>query len=337
MRNISNKVDNIDTLSAAEFNVTFSEEQENAVTKSGITLDAAGGPDTNSFMFAEALTRTAQGGATYQDGGIADAYVLTAIGGFEQPDAYTDGMAVTFKVGNLSTGSVTVNVASIGVKAIVDNTGAPLTGGELSANAYVTITFDLGNDRFELNTGVAAAGGAVETGTVVDFAGSSAPSGYELCFGQELNRTTFAALFAVIGTAYGVGNGSTTFNLPDARGRTSAGKDDMGGVSANRLTNQSGGLNGDTLGASGGGETHTLTIAQLAAHFHRVASQGAPSVGALSLNIAGSFRGSALTNDELYVSNTAVGSLSTYIENTGGGAAHNNVQPTLIFNKIIKT
>jgi microcystin-dependent protein len=59
------------------------------------------------------------------------------------------------------------------------------------------------------------------------------------------------------------GDGSTTCNIPDCRGRVIAGKDDMGGTSANRLTNQSGGLNGDTLGAMGGSETHTLTEAQL--------------------------------------------------------------------------
>ena len=54
------------------------------------------------------------------------------------------------------------------------------------------------------------------------------------------------------------------------RGRVVAGQDDMGGASANRLTDQSGGLNGDTLGDTGGSETHTLTTAQLASHTHSV-------------------------------------------------------------------
>src|SRR5690606_30912733 len=87
-------------------------------------------------------------------------------------------------------------------------------------------------------------------------------------YGQAVSRTTYSALFAKLGTTYGVGDGSTTFNLPDLRGRVAAGRDDMGGTSANRLTNQSGGLDGDTLGASGGSETHTLTEAELASHTH---------------------------------------------------------------------
>ena len=67
------------------------------------------------------------------------------------------------------------------------------------------------------------------TGEVVPFAGSTAPAGALFCYGQTVSRTTYAGLFAVIGTTYGVGDGSTTFNLPDLRGRVAAGKSDMGG------------------------------------------------------------------------------------------------------------
>lgn len=73
------------------------------------------------------------------------------------------------------------------------------------------------------------------TGTVLPFAGSAAPSDWLLCYGQAVSRTTYANLFAVIGTTFGVGDGSTTFNLPDLRGRSVAGKDNMGGTAANRL------------------------------------------------------------------------------------------------------
>lgn len=74
------------------------------------------------------------------------------------------------------------------------------------------------------------------TGTVLPFAGSTAPTGWLLCYGQAISRTTYANLFAVIGTTYGVGDGSTTFNLPDLRGRIAAGKDNMGGSAAGVLT-----------------------------------------------------------------------------------------------------
>jgi microcystin-dependent protein len=160
---------------------------------------------------------------------------------------------------------------------------------------------------------------SIPLGTVVDFAGTSAPSKWLFGFGQNVSRSTYAELFAILGTTYGAGDGSTTFGLPDLRGRVIAGKDDMGGTSANRLTNQSGGLNGDTLGATGGAETHTLTTAQLAAHTHtyNISLPG----GGLSKPIHGS-------SDN----GTPVGYTSG---SAGSGAAHNNVQPTIILNKII--
>jgi microcystin-dependent protein len=157
-------------------------------------------------------------------------------------------------------------------------------------------------------------------GAIIDYAGSSAPTGWLLCYGQAVSRSTYAALFAAISTTFGVGDGSTTFNLPDCRGRVAAGKDDMGGSSANRLTNQSGGLNGDTLGAAGGSETHTLTTAELAAHTH----QTNPATVGISYQSGAS---SAISG---VVPLTAAATTST-----GGDTAHNNVQPTIIFNKII--
>lgn len=161
-------------------------------------------------------------------------------------------------------------------------------------------------------------------GAVIDVAGATAPLGTLLAYGQAISRTTYADLFAYLGTLYGVGDGSTTFNLPDLRGRTVAGKDNMGGSSANRLTNQSGGLNGDTLGATGGAETHTLITAEMPSHDHSIGGgqsqwvRGGTGASPASINQVGSaFR---VDND---------------MDNTGGGGAHNNVQPTIIFNKAI--
>ena len=159
------------------------------------------------------------------------------------------------------------------------------------------------------------------TGAVVPFAGASAPSGHLLCYGQAISRSTYSDLFTAIGTTYGVGDGSSTFNIPDLRGRAVAGQDDMGGSSANRLTGQTGGVNGDTLGGTGGAETHTLSAAELAAHTH-VYSKGNVS----GTNIAA---GNAL--------NANLGTSVSTAVNTPSGGAHNNVQPTLILNYIIKT
>ena len=159
-------------------------------------------------------------------------------------------------------------------------------------------------------------------GVVLPFAGASAPSGYLLCYGQAVNRTTYATLFAAISTTYGVGNGSTTFNLPDLRGRVVAGQDDMGGVSANRLTSP---LNGDTLAATGGSQSHTLTVAEMPSHRHETGSKD---------STAG--QGNATTVEFIVNYDNSVGTpqKSNYV---GGDSAHNNVQPTIILNYIIKT
>src|SRR5690606_8069533 len=84
------------------------------------------------------------------------------------------------------------------------------------------------------------------TGAVIPFAGTSAPAGWLFCHGQEVSRTTFARLFAVIGTTYGAGNGSTTFNLPDLRQRFPLGKAASG--------------TGSTLGETGGRIDHTHNV-----------------------------------------------------------------------------
>jgi len=73
--------------------------------------------------------------------------------------------------------------------------------------------------------------GVVPAGAVMPFAGATEPAGWLLCYGQAVSRTTYSSLFAAVGTLYGVGDGSTTFNLPDLRGRVVAGQDDMGGTS----------------------------------------------------------------------------------------------------------
>ena len=155
-----------------------------------------------------------------------------------------------------------------------------------------------------------------------NFSGSTAPDGWLLSFGQAVSRATYAALFALFGTTYGAGDGSTTFNLPDLRGRVAAGQDDMGGTSANRLTDQSGGVDGDVLGDTGGAETHVLTAAESPAHVHQ-------NLRGAALNGASSVRGT-------FGDGTGANTVGA-TEASGGGGAHNNVPPTILLSYIIKT
>src|SRR5690606_17084665 len=97
-----------------------------------------------------------------------------------------------------------------------------------------------------------------EIGDVVWRAVQEAPVGTLLCDGSEVSRTTYEDLFDKIGTTYGVGDGSSTFNLPNLQRRTIIG---VGGTA---------GANGpaNTMGATGGAESHALTGAELAMHSH---------------------------------------------------------------------
>ena len=176
-------------------------------------------------------------------------------------------------------------------------------------------------------------------GTGMDFWGTTAPEGYIFANGQAISRTTFARLFDVFGTTYGSGDGSTTFNVPDKRGRVSAGKDDMGGSSANRLTSP---INGDNLGAVGGLESHTLITAEMPAHGHT----GTTSTDGLhqhSYEKPNADGGSEAGPFQRYTPSTVNTSTdgnhnhSLNLNNTGGGGAHNNMQPTIVANYIIKT
>ena len=189
----------------------------------------------------------------------------------------------------------------------------------------------------------------IPAGMIMPTAGSVEPSGWLYCYGQNLNRTTYARLFTAVGTTYGSGDGSTTFGLPDLRGRTIAGRDNMGGSTASRLTAGLSGITGTTLGSAGGTETHTLTTAQMPTHTHTQDAHshtnsnnttlGANS-GWLGLIVnAGSqyWVGRPYSNINDLQNNSGTNSVTATNQNTGGGGTHLNTQPTIILNYLIKT
>lgn len=162
---------------------------------------------------------------------------------------------------------------------------------------------------------------AIPAGVMMDFGGTTAPTGYLLCDGAAVSRTAYSALFAAIGTAWGAGDGVTTFNLPDKRGRVSIGLDNMGGASANRVV----AVAADSVGGSGGTENHTLVTGEMPSHSHTVnIRNGTGSTSCILDN----------TGDALAV---GVGTVTAYTTpTTGGGGAHNNMQPYVALNQIIK-
>jgi microcystin-dependent protein len=144
-------------------------------------------------------------------------------------------------------------------------------------------------------------------------------------------------------TTYGSGDGSTTFNVPDLRGRVTAGKDDMGGSSAFRLTSAYLGGAGDQLGGAGGVQSHTLTTSEIPSHNHTLTDPGHahnfgqnPAVTGLSTNSV-SGPGGISNGVTSGVSNSiASNTTGISIAAAGGNGAHVNVQPTIVANKLLR-
>ena len=150
----------------------------------------------------------------------------------------------------------------------------------------------------------------------------TAPAGWLLCYGQAVSRTTYASLFAVIGITFGIGDNLTTFNVPDMRGRIPFGKDNMGGVSANRITD----VAADTIGGTLGEETHLLTAAEsgVPVHTHLVPGKISGTNGS-----SANFLRSDTQTDDGDIASEQNASASA-------ASAHNNLQPGITLNYIIK-
>lgn len=186
---------------------------------------------------------------------------------------------------------------------------------------------------------------AVPVATIIPYAGGSLPtSDWMWASGQALSRTDYAALFAAIGTTYGSGNGSTTFNLPDLRDRTVVGVGNMGGSDANRVSNFS-----TELGNVGGGDTHSLNYLENGPHSHSgTTSWNGDHVHDVwrgrayddgGINDPGSNFGRGNTPGSLTSTgmNSTGGHNHTFQTNIdGNGQPHNNMQPFIALNYIIR-
>lgn len=165
-------------------------------------------------------------------------------------------------------------------------------------------------------------------GSVIEWYSDTIPDNWLLCNGQAVSRTDYSALFEVIGTTYGTGNGTTTFNLPNKMGRVGVGKSDISPY--------------DQLGSTGGETTHTLTLNEMPKHSHSSAvinpSSGSGAYPAPSLG----FSYTATKNGVVIpLAQTLAASTSGYLSSTmgnyqGGNSAHNNMPPYIITNYIIK-
>lgn len=158
-------------------------------------------------------------------------------------------------------------------------------------------------------------------GVVLPYVSSNAPNGWLNCSGQELYRGDYPELFAVIGTTYGVGNGTTTFNLPNLSGRVVVGQGTGSGLTAR------------AMGAYSGVEAHALNINEMPSHTHTSNAVGS-TLGLMTAdgqNTAGAGLDASAVEPNLYAAPAALS-----IDSAGSGVAHNNMQPFAVLNYIIR-
>lgn len=178
----------------------------------------------------------------------------------------------------------------------------------------------------------------IPIGAGIDYWGSTAPNGsFAFPIGQAISRTIYATLFSLFGTTYGAGDGATTFNIPDKRGRVSVAAD-----------SGTGRMPGYSLGVSGGAATHTLTLAELPSDIQSVQNQGfnisvTSTRSDIDVGTGGSSTGGGgipvttpgSTAQITSVGTVNAGNVTTSSTNTGGGA-HTIVQPSIACNYIMR-
>jgi microcystin-dependent protein len=271
-------------------------------------------------------------------GGTGTAYSLSSN---QVITSNVNGFTVQFTPGTSNTGAVTLSIDGQTAQPLRFLTGVDLPSGVLISGSLYQATYRSASGEWLLHSFNASIY-SIPIGGGIDFWGAAAPNGsFALAQGQAISRTTYATLFSLFGTTYGTGDGSTTFNIPDKVGRVSAMLD---GSSA-RLSSSFFGGNPASLGAHGGLESETLTLAQLPTGITTSGSNTITVTGPsghtnpfdASLSASTSSGGTPVWAGGVASSGSYSGTNTiTATSNNTSGNAHNVVQPTIICNYIIR-
>jgi microcystin-dependent protein len=196
--------------------------------------------------------------------GASTAYTVTSNQGFDNlPDL--GGAMIAFvphTTSGVGSPSVTLAVDGLAAKPIRFGPGIDLPSGTLIQGTPYVATYNNTDGAFYLQASTNPY--SIPLGGIIPYIGSTAPnSAFVLPAGQAISRATYATLFSLVGTTFGSGDGSTTFNVPDLRGRVMAALDNLNGTAAGRITSAGSGIAGTTMGASGGAQNETIAQNQL--------------------------------------------------------------------------
>lgn len=244
------------------------------------------------------------------------------------PGSLVDGMTHLVQFHAVNGTGATLNVNSLGATPLHYHAAGAwrvAPPGLIDIDEVCRVTYHSSSGAYRL------LGRRNRTGEVVPFAGSTAPAGALFCYGQTVSRTTYAGLFAVISTTHGAGDDSTTFSLPDLRGRVAAGKDDMGGSNAGRLNS----IASTTLGSAGGAQAETANVSGTATGTVTVTSIGMDTENVTNTFSAGA--GSTQTvagQGHIHANVNSAGTANLTVSGTTASAT--NIQPTMILNFAIR-
>jgi microcystin-dependent protein len=296
-----------------------------------------------AMMAATAKYRDDIAGAIVTSG-TSTAYAVSSYQVFDTL-AHFGGQMIAFTPHTTNAATVTLNVDSLGAKPLRTAPNTELLAGTIIQGTPYVATYNNSDGAFYLQGFFGNPYLIPLAAGMTYFATSTPNSSFAFPFGQAISRTTYSTLFAVLATNFGAGDGSTTFNLPDLRGRVPAGWDAMGGTAANRLTSASG-FGG--LFSAAGAETETLAASQIPSITSVNASQAITVASTISNiahgNLTGWSNGGGITFDAFLadgqegtgqVTSTGNNPISVTSNNTGG-AAHVNVQPTMQVNYIMR-
>lgn len=274
-------------------------------------------------------------------GGTSTAYTVSSYEVFDSP-ARLNKQIIGFTPHVTNAGVATLNVDSLGAKPLRTQPGVDLVAGMLISGTPYTATYFDGDGAFYLHNFLANPYN-VPIGAGMDYWGVTTPnSSFAFPTGQAISRTVYATLFGLVGTTYGAGDGSMTFNLPNKAGRVSAMKEAFGSL----LTTAGGGVDGGTLGATGGAQNVTLSANQIPTITAMNASQPisviGTSVGNVDQGITSSTTGGGAfgfngvtTQGSISITSTGNNSISATYANSSQ-AATKLVPPTIICNYIMR-
>jgi microcystin-dependent protein len=267
--------------------------------------------------------------------GTAAAYTVTS---YEAFDTLTrlNGQIIAFTPHATNAGTVTLNVDSLGARPLRSAPSTELLAGTLIQGTPYVAVYNNSDASFYLH-GFFGNPFNVPLAAGLDYWATTTPnSAFAFPAGQQISRTTYAALFALIGTTYGAGDGLLTFNLPDKRGRTSMAVDPTGAI----VNSSTMSPDGNTLGAKGGAQVSTLSTNNLPPY----TPSGSITNGAISIShnaVSGSSStggGGFACGSNSSASISASQSTSTFSGTAQGGssASFTNMQPTIACNYIMR-